>query len=308
MKKQILALLLSAAALTLTRANEPLTVAVFDFQAADAQLGKRGAEVAALLNASLSAAPDLILVERQEIDKILGEQEIGMTSTVTTDSAAKLGALLGAKVLVTGRLFDSGGKLWLVAKIISAETSRVYGETAVAKTAADLDQAAADLANKIAATIAKQAATLTITPADPAARLDQLKKLLAGKTLPTISVSIGEHHLNRSVPDPAVQTEFIRTLQVLGFDVVSAGEQPARRADVTVSGEAFSELGMRRGNLVACRARVEITVVDRATGKLLFTERETAAATDLAESVAAKQALENAAAKLLDRMIPQIVK
>ncbi|MDR1190410.1 MAG: CsgG/HfaB family protein [Verrucomicrobiales bacterium] len=320
MKKLFLTLLFAAGTLSAALTNEPLTVAVFDFQTADPQLGKRGAEVAVLLSARLSAAAGIILVERQEIDKVLGEQEIGLTGTVAPDSAAKLGALLGAKVLVTGRLFDSGGKLYLVAKIISAETARVYGEMTTAKDAASLDHAAAELADRIAALINKQAATLTVKPDAPCIRLERLKQLLAGKTLPTVSVNISEHHLNRQVPDPAAQTEFICTLQALVFNVsfnspltITSGTNRIafyhpENAELAVNGEAFSEFAMRRGNLVACRARVEITVTERATGKLLLTDRETAAATDLAESVAAKQALENAVGKLLDRIIPLMVK
>ena len=304
--KKILIVLLAAIALPAIQAAEPLTTAVFDFQA-DSQLAKRGADIATLLNARLSAADHLVLVERQEIDKALGEQEIGLTGTVTPESAAKLGALLGAKVFVTGRVFDNEGKLYLVAKVIGTETSRVYGEMAIAKDKDSFDQAAIELADKISALIAKRADTFVAKAVDPAARLEALKKIVADKKLSTVSVTIPEQHINRQVPDPAVQTEIIRTLKALGFDVIASSETE-RRADIVIGGEAFSEFGMRRGNLVSCRARVEATVTERATGKLLCTDRETAAATDLSEAVAGKQALENAAAKLMERILPQLVK
>ena len=308
MKKIILTLLLASSSWLASHAAEPLTVAVFDFQTADQQLAKRGSEIAVLLNAKLSTASDLILVERQEIDKLLGEQEIGMTGTVTPDSAAKIGALLGAKVLVTGRLFDSGGKTYLVAKIISTETGRVYGEMTTIKDPGALDQGSSELAEKISALITKQSDTLTAKVEDPATRLERLKQIVAGKKLPAISVAITEQHINRQIPDPAVQTEFIRTLQQLGFDLITPGETVKRQPDLTISGEAFSESAMRRGNLVSCRARVEITVTDRTTGKLLLTDRQTGVAVDLAENIAAKQALENATAKLLERILPQLAK
>ena len=45
------------------------------------------------------------MVERAELEKILGEQELGLSGTVSADTAAKVGNLTGAKVLVTGRVF-----------------------------------------------------------------------------------------------------------------------------------------------------------------------------------------------------------
>ena len=64
------------------------------------------------------------------MDKILSEQELGASGLVSADTAAKIGSLTGAQVLVTGRLFAVGNQYMVVAKIISTETSRVYGVTA----------------------------------------------------------------------------------------------------------------------------------------------------------------------------------
>jgi hypothetical protein len=43
----------------------PLTVAVFDFDARDAGVADLGAKISAMLNALLSAEPNLITVERE---------------------------------------------------------------------------------------------------------------------------------------------------------------------------------------------------------------------------------------------------
>ena len=48
-----------------------VSVAVLDFQASGAKLAELGPQSAALLNAALSNNPDLILVERQELEKLL---------------------------------------------------------------------------------------------------------------------------------------------------------------------------------------------------------------------------------------------
>ena len=63
-------------------------------------------------------------------------------------------------MLITGRLFDTGGKYYLVAKIIGTETSRVYGESVVFDDLAALDKAVGDLTPKIAADLRDRADSL----------------------------------------------------------------------------------------------------------------------------------------------------
>ena len=79
------------------RAVEPqiLTVAVFDFEAKDDPAHDLGSQVASLLNAQLSARTELMTVERAELAKVLGEHELGLSGTVSTETAAKLGHLTG---------------------------------------------------------------------------------------------------------------------------------------------------------------------------------------------------------------------
>ncbi|MDD5348675.1 MAG: CsgG/HfaB family protein [Chthoniobacteraceae bacterium] len=302
--KRLLAILFAAATLAVAYGDPPppLTAAVLDFQVSGKDFEKKGAEAAVLLNAKLSAAPSLILVERQEIDKILGEQELGLSGNVTPDTAAKVGQLTGAKVLITGRLFGADNKYFAVAKIISTETGRVYGETATFASPDAVEAAANELTPKIIAVIEKRGDTLVAKVEDPAARIERLKKLVEGKKLPSVSVQIAEQHLGRAVIDPATQTEMKLALQKLGFEVIdsASGKQP----DVAISGEAFSEMAGRRANLISCRSRVEIKVSQPATGKLLLADRQTDVAVDLAEHIAGKTALENAALKLMDRVVP----
>lgn len=299
--------LCAAALLTATVSANPLPTAVFDFQAGERGLEKTGAEIAILLNAHLSASPDVFLVERQEIDKLLGEQELGLSGNVTPDTAAKVGALIGAKVLITGRVFESGGKGYLVAKIMGTETGRVFGELVTTRSIEDLDAPAMQLAEKISAVLAKQSETLVAKVETMDARVERLKKLVAGKTLPAVSVAIVEQHLARPVIDPAAQTELMILLQAVGFEVVPADKIAGRTDIATLTGEAFSELGMRRGNLVSCRARIEIVLTD-AAGKFIATDRQMDVAIDIAEHVAGKKALENAALKLADRLVPLLAR
>lgn len=307
MKNPILILLLALASACplVAQETQPLTAAVLDFQTSGEKLDKKGSQTAILLGALLSSSPNLIMVERQELEKAFGEQELGLSGTVSADTAAKVGALTGAKVLVTGRLFDVGDKYFLVAKVMSTETSRVYGETATFGDLSALDQAVGELAGKVQGVIEKQAANLVAKVESPEERLARLKKFVEGRTLPTVTISVTEQHLSRALIDPAVETEFRLILQQLGFTVIDVSSS-TQEPDVRITGEAFSEFGARRGNLVSAIARVEIKVVRRDGGALIAVDRQRGVAVDLAENVAAKEALQNAALKLLDRLVPKL--
>ncbi len=285
----------------------PLPMAVFNFETTDRALEKKGAEVGLLLNTFLSVQPDVFLVERQEVEKLLGEQALGLTGTVSADTAAKVGNLVGAKVLVTGRVFESGGKAYLVAKVMGTETGRVFGEMATTPTLDELDAPVAALAEKIAGTVGKQSAALVAKVETHEARIERLKKAVSEKKLPPVLVTIPEQHLARPVIDPAAQTELMKTLAEVGFEVLAPGDAAGRSDYARIDGEAFSEFGLRRGDLVSCRSRVEVTVKD-AGGKLLLADRQMDVAVDIAEHVAGKKALEAAALKLADRLVPALVR
>ena len=125
---------------------------------------------------------------------------------------------------------------------------------------------------------------------------------MAWKKLTTVLVTLPEQHLARPATDPAAQTELMKTLRDVGFEVVTAAEAIGRTDVATIKGEAFSELGMRRGNFVSCRARIEVTVKD-ASGKLLASEPQMDVGVDISEHIAGKKALAAAALKLADRLV-----
>ena len=285
-------------------APQILTVAVFDFESKDEAVRDLGPKIATLVNAALSAEPSVVTVERAELEKVLGEQELGLSGTVGAESAAKVGQITGAKVLVTGRVFKVDKDLMIVAKIIGTETSRVYGEMVKGGASASIADLATDLAKKIGATLGEKGATLVAKVETPEARLDRIKKSLKGDKRPVLSIKIAERHFNGPTIDPAAETELGRIAGDCGFKL--ADDKTDRKADVEITGEALSEFGLRKGNLVSCKARVEIKVRERRTGNILFVDRQTAVAVDLTEQVAAKTALQNAATELAERVLPKL--
>jgi hypothetical protein len=120
-----------------------------------------------------------------------------------------------------------------------------------------------------------------------------------------VSVKIGERHFGQPVIDPAAETELSLILKQCGFTLVD--DKSPQRADIEITGDAFSALGLRKGNLVSCKARVELKVQKRA-GEILAVDRQTSVAVDITEQTAGKTALQQAAAELAERLAPKLVK
>ena len=196
----------------------PLHAAVFNFTEGSKEYEGKGESIGKLLNAFLSTKEGIYLVERAEIEKLLSEQELSLSSQIDTSSSIKVGAITGAEILVSGRVFGAGKKTYLVAKIISTETSKVFGATATYSNDDDLDVAVSSLTDKIATVIEKKGAVLRAKKETHEELIERLKKGLTVTDL-KIYVHIPEKHLSRPVPDPACQTEIQKILKDCGFQL-----------------------------------------------------------------------------------------
>jgi hypothetical protein len=281
-------------------ATDLIPVAVLDLDAADPKLKERGAQLALLITTKLSTTDGIITVERQDLTKVLGEQELGASGLVDPASAARIGHLTGARVLVVGRIFTVAGDATAALKIMSTETGRVYGVTESFPVDEPPAGPAKKLAAKITETLQAKKDTLIAPMRLDRDRIAQIREKLAGRVLPSVAISIPEQHLGPAVVDPAAETEIGLILTQAGFAIFSG--EAAGRADFLVRGEAFSEAGVRRGNLVSCRARVEVKVVAAQGGRVVAVDRQTTWAVDTAEHIAAKLALQTAGAELAERL------
>jgi TolB-like protein len=103
-------------------------LAVIDFEQKAAQefQGKQVGEIVAeWLITSLVNTGRFEVVERAQLQKILKEQQLGMTGMINQDTAAKVGELLGVKVIITGSVIQMGNNYDVNARLISVEDGSI---------------------------------------------------------------------------------------------------------------------------------------------------------------------------------------
>jgi hypothetical protein len=121
-----------------------------------------------------------------------------------------------------------------------------------------------------------------------------------------VAIQVTERHVGQRTIDPAAETELALFCRELGFTVVDNAPGSRGEADVLLTGEGFSEFAARHGQLVSVRARLELKAVERRTGRVLAVGRQTTVAVDMTEQIAGKTALQEAAAELASRILPQL--
>ncbi len=273
------------------------TVAVLPFEVrtrAGAQSAD-GKSIAELLGIALLEKGCVDLVERAELDKALDELQLSAIGLTDKSSQLKLGKLVGAKIIITGSMFNSGGKNYLVAKIIGTETSRVMG-CSVSGTD-DWDGMASELVPKIAAVLEQQSGKLLPQTQNVKSVYDLLQSAVKGRER-KVFISVKED-ISVSVPDPAAETELKKLLLQLGFRIVDSADD----AEFVVRGEAVASQAGSYHKFTSASARVELSVFD-GKKKLLSTGASKETLAGATYMIAAKDAISQAALRLAGELVP----
>jgi TolB-like protein len=81
--------------------------------------------IAGMLISELALNPSARVVEREDIQKLLDEQNLGQTGRVDPQTAAKVGKLVGARYVVLGTFIDFYGDFRVDARLVNVETSEI---------------------------------------------------------------------------------------------------------------------------------------------------------------------------------------
>ena len=291
------------------RADEPAVypTAVFQFQERGKDVSELGAKVSDLLFARLSAEPTAYLVEREDMKKIIEEQQLNLSGLVNPAAATRVGQLTGAKILISGSILQTDQTQYLIAKVIGTETSRVLGASAKGTVGDELDELVDELAKQVVELMNSRAGELVAKPVTREDRIAKIKEALGKSSLPSIAINVSERHIGQSTIDPAATAELEFLFMESGFNVLE-GLTSTKSADVIVTGEGFSEFANRHGNLISVKARLELKAIERSSGQLLFADRHVSVGIDLSEQIAGKSALQEAASQLAQRLLPALAK
>src|SRR4029077_8381645 len=81
--------------------------------------------IAGMMISELAANPSARVVERERIEKVVAEQNLGASGKVSPEATAKVGKLVGARYVITGAFVDFYGDFQLDARMINVETSEI---------------------------------------------------------------------------------------------------------------------------------------------------------------------------------------
>jgi hypothetical protein len=311
------------------RADVPptLTVAVYDFTAtSETQVEDKathwnaslwnaqretahdiGPNVTALVTADLAAETNLALVERSELSKALSEQAFGISGMVSSDAAAKIGKITGAKVLVAGQVIKDGADnhLVIVADVIGTETGRLFADK-VEGPADNLSKLTFDLSEKISQTISTQATNLVAAAVESHDQLlERIIKSINGTNRPSVSLNIF-YSLGKGRHAETAEAELGLILLKSGFAVVD--DSSDRKPDIEITGIDDTSAGSRQGELFSYRAVIQLKIQERRTGDIIGFDHQESTATDAAKSGADKSSQINAVDALAERILPLLAK
>src|SRR5690242_5995243 len=132
--------------------------------------------IAGMMISELAQNPAARVVERQEVQHLLDEQNLGTQGRVDPQTAAKVGKLVGARYVVLGTFIDFYGDFRVDVRLVNVETSEIVK--------VESDRAQRDHLYDIIRTVATQ--------------------LMKDANLPALAKPASEQRMSRQVPTEAL--------------------------------------------------------------------------------------------------------
>jgi len=106
-----------------------ITIAILPFanNSPDKSLDSAGITLADLISAQMSSKKGFKLVERQRIERLLNEMNLGQAGMINQTTAVQIGKILGANVMAFGSFTTLGKKTLLTMRLVKVETSEIVG-------------------------------------------------------------------------------------------------------------------------------------------------------------------------------------
>ena len=102
-----------------------IAIVYFDNTSGERKLDKLKKGLAGMLITDLSNINMLDIVERERLEEIIKEQKLSNSKKFDPSTAAKLGKLLGAEIILTGSYFEMFGTFRIDARFINVETGEI---------------------------------------------------------------------------------------------------------------------------------------------------------------------------------------
>lgn len=139
--------------------------------------------LADMLIADLANNPTLIVVQRERVEEIIREQTLQLSGRVADESTVKIGRLIGANVVVIGRMAAAEGQLRLDAQLVGVEQGAVLGAATAEGSLNDVANVARVLVTNLRALLPGSAPDAPAAPSAGATQLQTVKANHDGEQL-----------------------------------------------------------------------------------------------------------------------------
>ena len=285
----------------------PPTVALLKTEAASLLLEPRIATFDALLFSELAARPEMILVEREDLDAAFAEFRLPASAATSSTGAVLVGRWSGAGVVIAPRAVARGPGLTVAARILGVDTGLVLVADTSMESGDHFASGARELAAKIATLVQEKHARLLPPPFDESTQLEALRTILNNGAPPTVSLAIRETRgagpATSAVANPVIAEELARIWQALGGRLSLENNEGQDSAALLLRIEARAWPGPRHGDFSSGRAQIALVAVDRSSGRELLTDHQTEIALESSEALALELAQRRAIRALGFRLL-----